>query len=86
MDWMIALAIAALGLLALPVLLRRAKSPKAKGSMGGLIMAFGMAFTILLDPAKKAAIENIEKNKDIGGAADDAAAGPSTISNIEISP
>ncbi len=47
-------------------------SSKAKGSMGGAVMALGMAFTVLLDPAKKASIENLEKEKDNRKANDNA--------------
>ncbi len=40
--------------------------------MGGAVMALGMAFTVLLDPAKKASIENLEKEKDNRKANDNA--------------
>jgi hypothetical protein len=76
MEWIVFFLILALALLTFPRLLRSAKSSSVKGGMGGVVMAVGMAFTVLLDPAKKAAIENLEKEKETGNANADAAGDP----------
>lgn len=74
MEWIIFFLILGCAVLLFPRLLRASKS-SAKGGAGGVVMALGMAFTVLLDPAKKAAIENLEKEKETGNANKDAAGG-----------
>jgi hypothetical protein len=76
MEWIVFSLILGLALLTFPMLLRAAKSSSVKGSMGGVVMAVGMAFTILLDPAKKASIENLEKKREMGDADADTAGDP----------
>lgn len=73
MEWVVFFLILALALVTFPKMLKAAKSPSVKGGMGSVVMAVGMAFTVLLDPAKKAAIENLEKEKEAGNANADAA-------------
>ena len=75
MEWIFFFAILAVAILAFPTVIRKAMSSKAKGGVGGAVMAFGMAFTVLLDPAKKAAIENLEKENENGKANKNAVGG-----------
>jgi hypothetical protein len=45
------------------------KKPRKKrvgGGLGGVALAFGVAFTALLDPAKGAAVEEIDRNRERG--------------------
>jgi hypothetical protein len=42
------------------------KSARGKGRLAGATFAIGLAFGAIFDPAKSAAIENIQKKKDIG--------------------
>jgi hypothetical protein len=75
MEWIIFFLILGFAIVAFPYLLRAAKS-SAKGAVGGMVMGLGMAFTILLDPAKKSAMENLDKKKNIGNPNADAAGDP----------
>lgn len=40
-----------------------ARSAKGKGRIGGVALAFGLAFSTVLDPPRKAAMEDIKKNR-----------------------
>ena len=64
MEWIAALLVVILAIAILPATLRAAKrSSKAKGRMGGAVMAIGLALWAVLDPPAKTASEEIEKNK-----------------------
>lgn len=65
MKWLVAAVLAVLLAITLPSAIGAAKK-STKGRMAGAAMAIGFAFAALLDPARRAAIENIEKKKDIG--------------------
>lgn len=40
-----------------------ARSAKGKGRIGAVALAFGLAFSTVLDPPRKAAIEDARKNR-----------------------
>jgi hypothetical protein len=63
-EWLIAVAVFALLMLAMIPALR---AIKAKPRGGGFAMALFMIFASVLDPAKAAAIEQIDRRKDIEG-------------------
>jgi len=78
-KWIPALAIAICLSIALPwAIVASKRSARGKGRLAGITFAIGLAFGAIFDPAKSAAIENIQKKKDIGDAADDAAGAPPT--------
>ncbi|MBH9538810.1 hypothetical protein [Novosphingopyxis sp. YJ-S2-01] len=62
MDWLIALIAFVACMFAMPMVLRRFKSSRKSG-MGAATLAFGIAFSIFFDPAKKVSIEHVEKQK-----------------------
>ncbi|MFD1786248.1 hypothetical protein ACFSC3_01560 [Sphingomonas floccifaciens] len=64
----------ALFLFALPWLLRKAK-PSRSAATGATTLALGLAFSEFLDPAKKVAVERIEKQTEIGDVSDAKSAG-----------
>jgi hypothetical protein len=76
MEWIIFSLILGTAILAFPAMLRATKSSGAKTGVGSVVLALGMAFTVLLDPAKKAAIENLEKENENGKANKNAASDP----------
>ena len=77
MKWIIALVVAAGLTIALPWAITASKrSARGKGRLAGAAFAIGLAFGAMFDPAKSAAIENIQKEKEIGDEAEDAAAPP----------
>jgi drug/metabolite transporter (DMT)-like permease len=76
MQWIIFFLILGVAVLVLPQIIRKAKSSNGKGNLGGAVMALGMAFTVLLDPAKKDAIENLEKENENGKANKNASGDP----------
>lgn len=64
MEWIVGFLVFILLMALLPVALRAArKSRRGKGGVGGFILAFGLAFSGVLDPAQKAASEEIDKSK-----------------------
>ena len=65
MEWLIAAAVFGLLMLALIPVLRSIKNNPPKG--GGFAMALFMIFASVLDPAKAAAVEQIDRRKDIEG-------------------
>jgi hypothetical protein len=65
MKWLVAAVLALLLAIAMPFAISAVKK-SSKGRMASVTMAIGFAFAVLLDPAQRAAIENIEKKKDIG--------------------
>ena len=67
MKWIVAIALAVtLFPLMLIAILAVRKSARGKGRMGGAMLAIGFAFAMMFDPAKAAAIETIQKKKDVG--------------------
>jgi hypothetical protein len=67
MQWIIASLLAlALALLLPLAIVASKKSLRGKGRVAGAAMIIGLAFGGLFDPAKAAAIENIQKKKDLG--------------------
>lgn len=71
MKWIIAAIFAACLLIALPWAIAASKrSVRGKGRMAGAAFAIGLAFGAIFDPAKSAAIENIQKKKEIGDEAE----------------
>jgi hypothetical protein len=71
MKWILSLAIVILVMLLLPFAIVAAKrSATGKGRLGGAVLAIGLAFGGIFDPAKAAAVENIQKRKETGGAED----------------
>jgi hypothetical protein len=45
---------------------KKSRKKRLGGGLGGVALAFGVAFTALLDPAKSAAIEEIDRNRERG--------------------
>lgn len=71
MKWILSLAITVFVMLLLPLAIVAAKkSARGKGRVGGAALAIGLAFGGIFDPAKTAAVENIQKRKETGGAED----------------
>ena len=67
MKWLVAICIAIVGLLAMPMVISAAKkSARGKGRLAGASLMIGLAFSAIFDPKMAAAIENIEKQKEIG--------------------
>jgi ABC-type phosphate transport system substrate-binding protein len=65
MQWLVALLILVLLAATLPAIISTVKqSSVGKGRLGGVSLALGLAFSSFLDPAKAAAIENVEKQKE----------------------
>ena len=77
MKWIIALAVAAILAILLPwAIMASKRSARGKGRLGGAALAIGLAFGAMFDPAKSAAIETIQKKKEISDEAEGAAAPP----------
>ena len=77
MRWIIAAVLTASLLIALPWAIAASKrSARGKGRLGGAAFAIGLAFGAIFDPAKSAAIENIQKKKEIGDEAEGEAGAP----------
>jgi hypothetical protein len=67
MQWIIALLLVLALALLLPLAIVAAKkSLRGKGRLAGAAMIIGLAFGGLFDPAKAAAVENIQKKKELG--------------------
>jgi competence protein ComGC len=67
MKWVVAAVIAVILVLTMPAAIAHAKaSVRGKGRMAGVALAIGLAFSAVLDPAKKAAIEHIQKKAEAG--------------------
>lgn len=65
MKWLVAAVLGVLLVIAMPFAIGAVKK-STRGCMAGVTMAIGFAFAVLLDPAQRAAIETIQKKKDIG--------------------
>lgn len=77
MKWIIALGLLTCLAVALPWAIAASKrSARGKGRLAGAAFAIGLAFGAIFDPAKSAAIENIQKKKEIGDEADGEAGAP----------
>jgi len=84
MKWIVALAVAIALLALLPwAIAASKKSARGKGRLAGATFAIGLAFGAIFDPAKSAAIENIQKKKEIGDEEDGVAAPPSVPDAVE---
>jgi len=84
MKWIVALAVAIALLALLPwAIAASKKSARGKGRLAGATFAIGLAFGAIFDPAKSAAIENIQKKKDIGDEEDGVAGPPSASDAVE---
>ncbi len=71
MKWLIAICIAIVGLLAMPAAIAASKaSVRGKGRVAGAALSIGLAFSAMFDPKIAAAIDNIEKKKEIGDTED----------------
>ena len=64
MEWIVAAALFALFLLALPRLLAKSKQGVRKGGGGGLVVALGMIFASAFDPARAAATEQLDRRRE----------------------
>jgi hypothetical protein len=74
LEWLFAAAIFALLMLALIAVLPRIK---ARSRGGGFAFALAMIFASVFDPAKAAAIEQLDRQKDIEGSEEgESGAGP----------
>jgi len=83
MKWIVTLAVAVALLLLVPwAIAASKKSARGKGRLAGAAFAIGLAFGAIFDPAKSAAIENIQKKKEIGDE-EDGVAGPPPQKDIE---
>ena len=67
-DWLVAGLMFALLLWWLAGWLGNRQRPRRKGDAGGALMAFGLAFMTIFDPAKAASVEEIQRRKDLGDA------------------
>jgi hypothetical protein len=68
MEWIVAAALLLAGLAAMPWLVGWCKRPGTRRRFGGAAMMLGMAFASVLDPARAAAMEQIDKQKKTGEA------------------
>ena len=74
-EWLVAAAVFGLLMLLLIPALRAIKANPPKG--GGFAMALFMIFASVLDPAKAAAVEQIDRRKEIEGSEEgESGAGP----------
>jgi hypothetical protein len=75
-EWIIAAVVFAALMLAMVAAIKRGKLKPGKGG-GGLVIALGMAFASVLDPAKAAAIEQLDRKKLTEGSEEgESGAGP----------
>jgi hypothetical protein len=66
LEWAVAIAAFAVLMLAMVRALARMKKTPRKGG-GGVMIALGMVFASVFDPARAAASEIVDKQKDIEG-------------------
>ena len=67
MKWIVAIMLGVVLLALLPLMITRAKK-STRGRLAGATFIIGLAFGAIFDPAKAAAIENIQKKMHIGDA------------------
>jgi hypothetical protein len=76
MEWLIAAAVFALLMLGLIAAIKRGKLRPRKGS-GGFGFALAMIVASVFDPAKAAAVEQLDRQKEIEGSEEgESGAGP----------
>jgi hypothetical protein len=63
-EWAVAIVVFVGLLSAMVALLPRAKRGTLKGAGGGFVLGLGMIFASLLDPARAAAVEEVERRKE----------------------
>jgi hypothetical protein len=61
-EWLIAAVVFAALMLAMVAAIRRGKLKPGKGG-GGLVIGLGMVFASVFDPAKAAAVEQLDRKK-----------------------
>jgi hypothetical protein len=66
MEWLIAAAVFALLMLGLIAAIRRGKLKPGKGG-GGFVFALAMIVASVFDPAKAAAVEQLDRQKETEG-------------------
>jgi hypothetical protein len=66
MEWLIAAAVFALLMLGLIAAIRRGKLKRGKGG-GGFAFVLAMIFASVFDPAKAAAVEQLDRQKKTEG-------------------
>lgn len=64
LEWLAAIAVFVLFLALLPRMLRRTKTPRAKGGGSGVWVGIGLAFAMVFDPKAKQTIELIDSKQD----------------------
>ena len=69
-GWLAAAAVMLLFLLLLPRMLRRAKAATRKSGGSGIIVAIGIAFSMIFDAKASHSIELIDRKKDNGDSED----------------
>jgi len=67
MEWVIEIAAFVALLYGIVALLPRAKRGALKGGGGGFVLGLGMIFASMFDPAKAAAVEEVERRKETEG-------------------
>jgi type II secretory pathway pseudopilin PulG len=68
MQWLVAGVLLVLGLVAMPLLVGWTKRAARRRRFGGAAMMLAMAFASVLDPARAAAMETLDKQKKTGEA------------------
>lgn len=66
MQWIVAFMLLLIGFACLPRTISALKRSGRKGRIGGFTAALGMALASVLDAPKAAAVENIDKRKELG--------------------
>jgi len=66
MQWVVAIMLLLIGLACLPSILSGVKRSGRKSRFGGFTAALGMTLASVLDAPKAAAVENIDKRKELG--------------------
>lgn len=66
LEWLAATAFLILFLALLPRLLRRTRAAPRKSGGSGVILAFGIAFSMIFDAKASQAMEIVDRKKDIG--------------------
>jgi len=74
-EWLVAAAVLLVFLALLPRMLRRAKPATRKGG-GSMMIAIGIAFSMIFDAKASESIELIARKKDIGDGEDESGEKP----------
>lgn len=67
LEWILAAGVLVLGVLATIAALTHAKCHPRKSGGGGFVVALGMILASVLDPAKAAATEEIDRRRETEG-------------------